>query len=755
MEELPLPGWDTLDFGLGVTELTVSKAVEEYLHYHGFIKSLSALKKELKTRKYHQRSQLVSFEACFAAFDEGNEQGFFDMWNRVVPCDLDQLHTLEVKLRVHFAIFHLRWNLRSNRHQDTICKLNFDSLREFLEAHPPRYRKQADSGSLAYYALVYVELPHLHPDFTHLFETQWVQQLRKDAADVVVHFFDQSNRKPMVYLLCEGDEQSNSRDSEKNNPVVRDMFNFVDQTLHSAENWIASESAEWKQSPAWLDRAKQRLDGYRRIALASRGESRVGSRQMSRASAFSRQSLYSRYGPRPTRSQGRASTAGATIKGRARRQTPLPTDALGPLPKTDFVKIAEILSKGPEDIQDLSSLFVSLLRHCSSVYEPLPQRRTFLHAICCFDIFNFELPTVNETLTVRMFSLDAAVALIAVIACEEKGRAYLQKQANIVVTGLMQHLNTKGNTELQAIVALQRLSLRRPLQLAMIEHGLIEWILKELYVETKQNAILSDITLEFGSALLMNLALRTLGKQRMEKTKALEVLVPLVEHPNAQVRTQANGTIYSLLSLPSSHETAKQLSLEEVLRRVMKNEDEIHVKQVEYLLDILAKGPKKVLEESEQEDGDDECFLEEEELSAWAIPAAPISANDLLVREQSFDIRSGSTNSGEQKFQEFMANSDQGINQNEQKFQEFISNSDQRTTRHEKKQPQKQQCMRAVSAGQENPRRQRQHGGQVATNLMKRKDKVSARSARTGAMNHSENPPQNLRGRQQRSRLEK
>ena len=31
--EQPLPGWHTLDFGAGITEITVSKAVEEYLEY--------------------------------------------------------------------------------------------------------------------------------------------------------------------------------------------------------------------------------------------------------------------------------------------------------------------------------------------------------------------------------------------------------------------------------------------------------------------------------------------------------------------------------------------------------------------------------------------------------------------------------------------------------------------------------------------------------------------------------------------------
>jgi len=720
MEELPLPGWDTLDFGLGVPELTVSKAVEEYLHYNGYHKTLSTFKGEIRqSQKYNlprQQPRLVSPEACLAAFDEGNEEAFFNTWNRVVPGGLGQLHALEVKLRVQFAIFPIQWSLRSNHKDSAVPKPNFDLLREFLETYPPRYRKQADCGSLLYYALLYVELPHLHPDFTHLFETKWIQQLRKESEDVLVHFFaqNQDNRRPMIYAICDGiGHRSLSRHSEKSEPVMRDILHFVDQTIQSAQNWMEGEDSVWKQAPTWLDRAKQKVEGYRRIALASR-ESRIGSRAVSRA-LYSRQSLYSRYGPRPTRSQGRVSTAGGA-RGRARRQTPLPNDTLGPLPRTDFVRIAEILSKEIDNIQDLSPLFVSLLRHCSSVYEPLPQRRTFLHAICCFDIFNFELPEFLEEWTVRMFSLDATVALIAVLACEEKGRTYLQKKVETVVKGLMQHLSTKGNTELQAIVALQRLSLRRPLQICMVEHGMIEWTLSELNAGATQNAFLSDITLEFGSALLMNLALRTVGKERMEHTKALEILVPLVDHSNAQVRTQANGTIYSLLSSPACHTAAKKCGLENILRRVMKDEDEIHVKQVEYLLDILAKGPKAELGESDQDDIDDECFLEEEELSAWAIPDAPISSNDFLSRQKDFDSR-GPSSWGEQKFQEFISNSDV-----EKKKMPTPKQPPQA-----QQQPKPPLSQRTSENCSDAPRRRLsgQNSGQKTQNYLKRKEKVS------------------------------
>ena len=49
---------------------------------------------------------------------------------------------------------------------------------------------------------------------------------------------------------------------------------------------------------------------------------------------------------------------------------------------------------------------------------------------------------------------------------------------------------------------------RRQLQTAMIERGVIEWLVSVL----EDNDSLSDYTLEYSVALLMNLCLRTAGE---------------------------------------------------------------------------------------------------------------------------------------------------------------------------------------------------------------------------------------------------
>lgn len=83
--------------------------------------------------------------------------------------------------------------------------------------------------------------------------------------------------------------------------------------------------------------------------------------------------------------------------------------------------------------------------------------------------------------------------------------------------------------------ALQKFSLRHKPQNDMIEAGLIEWIVTEL--QDIDN--LSDYSIEYGTALLMNLALRTAGKLHAEKVPILQVVNSLLEIDNMQVSTAA------------------------------------------------------------------------------------------------------------------------------------------------------------------------------------------------------------------------
>lgn len=100
----------------------------------------------------------------------------------------------------------------------------------------------------------------------------------------------------------------------------------------------------------------------------------------------------------------------------------------------------------------------------------------------------------------------------------------------------------------------------------MISRDLIRWIVEVLanshavihnQSTSEKNPeandlVLSDYSLEYATALLMNLSLRSKGKDMCERLpeglNIIKVLSEMMEHENLQVRTHVNGTLYSILT---------------------------------------------------------------------------------------------------------------------------------------------------------------------------------------------------------------
>jgi len=93
-----------------------------------------------------------------------------------------------------------------------------------------------------------------------------------------------------------------------------------------------------------------------------------------------------------------------------------------------------------------------------------------------------------------------------------------------------------------ALGALQKFSLRRRPQDIMIQLDVIQWLVYTINLELYS---MSDYSLEYSTALLMNLSLRTLGKSKCEEIKAdlLELLINMMDHSNDSVRTYVNGIL--------------------------------------------------------------------------------------------------------------------------------------------------------------------------------------------------------------------
>ena len=86
----------------------------------------------------------------------------------------------------------------------------------------------------------------------------------------------------------------------------------------------------------------------------------------------------------------------------------------------------------------------------------------------------------------------------------------------------------------------------------MIQCDMVRWVVQCVAMSQAGEAELSDYSLEYATALLMNLSLRNSGKDMCERLaphfNIVKVLSDMMEHENLQVRTHVNGTLYSILT---------------------------------------------------------------------------------------------------------------------------------------------------------------------------------------------------------------
>lgn len=122
------------------------------------------------------------------------------------------------------------------------------------------------------------------------------------------------------------------------------------------------------------------------------------------------------------------------------------------------------------------------------------------------------------------------------MASDHIGRAYLLSNQAKTLEKLLNiaKLETSDSHLRQNLFGvLQKLSLRRECQSIMIKNGWVDYLL-ELLEDVES---LSEYSIEYGSALLMNLCLRTQGKRvcANNPSKSLRILLELIEHDNIQV----------------------------------------------------------------------------------------------------------------------------------------------------------------------------------------------------------------------------
>uniref|UniRef100_A0A8D0GU68 LisH domain-containing protein ARMC9 n=1 Tax=Sphenodon punctatus TaxID=8508 RepID=A0A8D0GU68_SPHPU len=572
--------------------------VKEYLGFAEFEDTVKTFIKECKIKgkplpktavsSLRDSKALIIQKDLLAAFEEGDQKVFFELWEDHISSfirDSEPLaQKLEFYLHIHFAIYLLKHSVGKPFDERISC------FKTFLETKGAALSQTTEF--LPFYALPFVPNPMVHPSFKELFQDSWAPELKTRLEEFLSVTLKASNT-PRLLMLYKENAQCNKEmlhqlhqqlvEAERRTMTYLKRFNKIQADYHN----LIGVTAELVDSLEATVNGKMITPEYLQSVCV-----RLFSNQMRQSVAYSID--FTRPGTAST--MLRASLAPVKMQ-----EVPL-------LPSLDYEKLKKDLLVGNER---LKAFLLQALRWRLTTSHPGEQRDTILQAYIGNDIMDCHNNSQRNVLKL-LYSKNEVVRqymarLINAFASLAEGRVYLSQNPKLLQM-LEDRLKAEEKDSLtreNILGALQKFSLRRALQTAMIKDGLIFWLVDDL----KDTDCLSDYTLEYSVALLMNLCLRSAGKKMCAEVanQVLKVLSDLLGHENHEIQPYVNGALYSILAIPSIREEARAMGMEEILRCFIKEGNAEMIRQIEFIIKQLnSEEPLDDSSESDDEEEDDD-----------------------------------------------------------------------------------------------------------------------------------------------------
>ncbi|XP_065413662.1 lisH domain-containing protein ARMC9 isoform X5 [Chrysemys picta bellii] len=565
--------------------------VKEYLDFAEFEDTVKMFTKECKIKgkplpktaggSLRDSKALIIQKDLLTAFEDGDQKVFFELWEEHISSTLRDneplAQKLEFYLHIHFAIYLLKHSVGKPDKADFDERISH--FKTYLETKGAALSQTTEF--LPFYALPFVPNPMVHPSFKELFQDSWMPEL-KTRLEKFLSLTLKASPAPRLLTLY-----------KENGQCSKEMLQQLHQQLVEAERRSMTYLKRFNKiqiTPEYLQSVCVRLfsNQMRQSIAHSIDFTRPGTGYYSLSPC----------------DDGYASTMlRASL-------APVKTQEVPLLPSLDYEKLKKDLISGSDR---LKAFLLQALRWRLTTSHPGEQRDTVLQGYISndlLDIHNSSQRNVLKLLHSKSEVVRQYVArLINAFASLAEGRLYLSQNPKLLRV-LEERLKAEDKDSLtreNVLGALQKFSLRRALQTAMINDGLIFWLVDVL----KDTDCLSDYTLEYSVALLMNLCLRSSGKKMCAKVAnhVLKVLSDLLGHENHEIQPYVNGALYSILAIPSVREEARAMGMEEILRCFIKEGNAEMIRQIEFIIKQLnSEEPSddSVESDDEEEDEDDE-----------------------------------------------------------------------------------------------------------------------------------------------------
>ena len=693
----------------------ISSLIHEYLLKKDYNKTLDSFQEEvtqkIKTNLYYKPYfQEINETSVLKSFTLGNKIEFFKQWNRLIPSHIKLKETayskLEFFIEIYFAIFPLLGDKKMTPQIQKELKNNMEDFKKYLETKEIELSKTTEF--LAYYALPYVPNPKEHPSYQSLFSPEWTKELKEKIKQCIKNYLP-SLKYPVLYDLVSGSDEDqgkieamrayleslslenvNVNANEDNGKLIEEYkklkakeekskIAFVD----SQKTWtnlalnIISYSFDLisfikknniENSPQ-IEKINKKLNKYQ-IFLKKNIEELEKNKNNSNNSnlLIKREDIEtiqnSKYedsiANQPTIEQiqppiNQSLQQQNTIIERKSIQIDYEPSHL-----IDMKKFVTSLSKRTEQENKQWYIFreirVRIFRRSDITLKQLT-----LYSIFYYDLFGTYSKSSNMIhylLSNEILNLEV-MKLLNSIASLSKGRNYLLAKDTLIDDIVQCMIREKGDTDLRqnCLGTIQKFTLRTTPQNRLIELNVIHYIVD---VFTYESNSLSEYSMEYGLALIMNLSLRKEGREKFEAVseRIMQILLNFMKKDNLQILTCINGTLYSLLKRKKFKIEAQKYNLVNVLTNFNTNNPQLK-KQISYILEELSNPPE---EEEYIENFDEDINAKDDDELAYDEYSDVDSIDETLLEEHykvlgEYIIRNEEINKNEEQIlRKFMNN---------------------------------------------------------------------------------------------------
>ena len=616
-------------------------------------------------------------ESLISYFKSGEKDKFLSHWTRLIPNNLilteSTLYKLNFYIQIYFAIYPIL-NPRTNINEEKIqknLKKNMEEFKSFLERNKPQ--SESSSEFLAYYALPYIPDPRNNFTYVNLFKPEWTECIIEQIEKCVEYYspnkvcnlpllYDISMGKKIIninnninnnlrgYIGKEGkkmkeliEENKDLKDKEENNKKI---------FLESQKNWCSlaldiincsfdlvelCNKLSNNQNLAIIDEISNKLIKYQNFLVNNLNDlnknkisPEIKITPLNIKHVLSRESNINITSN--TNINNNVSISMNSINNIHKNSSPdtttkkisnlsvskeLKKNKINKIEMKDSIinmkKLNLILnSKHPIYNEKINHLF-------KEIREKIYSKDNTLRALTLYQIFFYDIlgalsnnSLFKQLLSNKNINLEV-IKLVNSLANYNIGKNYLLSNNNIIedIVKLMIAENTDTPLRQNCLGSLQKFSLRNEPQNKLIELNVIHYLID---IFMFQGDILSDYSIEYGLALLMNLSLRKCGKEKFEAVgeKIINILIKYLKYDNIQILTCINGMLYSLIKMKKIRKLAGELGIIESLENLKKLKNEQINKQIKCIQDELNKYSENNIDDINNTNEKEDLFAEED-----------------------------------------------------------------------------------------------------------------------------------------------